>query len=63
VTVKGDVPPDQVTVTVTVVDWPDSRTVGEITMRTLLGGGFTVKWTVEVGMAAGVEALSFTTAQ
>jgi hypothetical protein len=57
------VPPDQVTVAVTLADWPDSRTVGEITRRTLLSTGFTVKWTVEVGTVAGVVALSFTTAQ
>jgi len=30
VTVKGDVPPDQVTVAVTFVDWPVSMPCGEI---------------------------------
>jgi hypothetical protein len=46
-----------------VVDWPDSRTVGEITRTTLLSAGFTVNLMVEVGTVAGEEALSFTTAQ
>jgi hypothetical protein len=39
---KGEVPPAHVTVTVTVVDWPESRVVGEGMETAPLSAGFTV---------------------
>jgi hypothetical protein len=56
-------PPDQVTVAVTVTEaWPESTAVGEIAI-TAVGGGFSVNSTVEEDAVAGVVALSVPLAQ
>jgi hypothetical protein len=57
-----EVPPDQVTVAVTVADWPESMT-GGVRVRPAERGGLTVNWEVDDSTVTGMSELSVTFVQ